>query len=156
MTTSLPMALMYAIRHFEYTYGYHWIDGKPQGIYFEEYFPDALRVLYGGKPAWLYTCEAGHYETTKKPNEWISLAPVPVRGAAYIPDALEALLEQERTGQLEITRYPHMSEKALAWVRREEKATILKHGLLDKEDAFARFMKEKYPLSWADALAQRG
>jgi len=35
---------------------------------------------------------------------------------------------------------------------RRGKNTILKHGLLDKGNDFARFMKEKYPASWADAL----
>ena len=113
MTTSLPMALMYAIRHFEYTYGYHWQDGKPRGICFEEYFPDALEALYGGKAAWLYTCASGECHTTKKPNERISFAPVLVIGAVFIPDALKALLEQERRGQLEIIRHYQMSERAL-------------------------------------------
>ena len=38
MTTLLPMALMYSISHYEYTYGYTQ-DGQ---IYFAEYFPNAL------------------------------------------------------------------------------------------------------------------
>lgn len=33
LTTLLPMALMYGIKHFEYTYGFHFKDGKPQGMY---------------------------------------------------------------------------------------------------------------------------
>lgn len=150
------MALMYAIKHYEYTYGYHWRDGKPHGIYFEEYFEGALKALYGGKSAWLYSCEPGAYETTRKPNEVISHVPVRVANAQFIPDAYEALLAQEQAGALEIVRFHQMSEKALSWVRQAEKDTILKHGLLDKEDDFARFMKEKYPLSWQDALDERG
>lgn len=50
MTTSLPMALLYGVRNFEYTYGYT-RDGR---IYYEEYFQDALRILYRGKQASLY------------------------------------------------------------------------------------------------------
>ena len=155
MTSNLPMALMYCIRHFEYSYGYRWKDGRPGMIYFEEYFPDALAELYAGKSAWLYTCEAGDYETTKKPNEYISFHPVRVIQAERVPDALEALLAQEGAGQLEIVRYHQMDEKALNWVRQAETETILKHGLLDKNDGFARFMKEKYPLSWQDAIARK-
>ena len=156
MTSSLPMALMYAIRHYEYTYGYHWKDGQPQGICYEEYFEGALETLYGGKSAWIYHCEAGDYETTRKPHELISFSPVRVLRADFVENALEALLAQEQAGALEIIRYRQMTEKSLAWVRREEKETILKHGLLDRDDGFARYMKGKYPLSWQDALAERG
>lgn len=53
MTSSLPMALMYGIRNFEYSYGYT-KDGK---IYYEEYFPNALKELYKGKHASLLLSE---------------------------------------------------------------------------------------------------
>ena len=38
MTTLLPMALMYTVRNYEYTYGYT-KDGQ---IHFDEYFPYEL------------------------------------------------------------------------------------------------------------------
>lgn len=47
MTTLLPMALMYAVRNYEYTYGYT----REGQIYLDEYFPNALEILYRGKPA---------------------------------------------------------------------------------------------------------
>ena len=50
MTKSLPMALFYGIRNFEYAYGYR----KTGQIYFAEYFPDALETLYAVKTASLY------------------------------------------------------------------------------------------------------
>lgn len=39
LTASLPMALMYGAKHFEYTYGYT----KDRQIYYEEYFPNGPR-----------------------------------------------------------------------------------------------------------------
>ena len=51
MTTLLPMALMYTVRNYEYTYGYT----KEGQIHFDEYFPNELEILYRGKaPA--FTC----------------------------------------------------------------------------------------------------
>ena len=52
LTALKPMALLYGVRHFEYTYGYT-REGK---LYYEEYFPDALEELYRGKRASLYRC----------------------------------------------------------------------------------------------------
>lgn len=51
MTTLLPMALMYTVSNFEYTYGYT----REGQIYLEEYFPNALEILYRGKaPACIF------------------------------------------------------------------------------------------------------
>ena len=47
LTTLLPMALMYTVRNYEYSYGYT----KEGQIYFDEYFPNALELLYRGKSA---------------------------------------------------------------------------------------------------------
>ncbi|MBQ9858771.1 MAG: hypothetical protein IJO77_07210, partial [Oscillospiraceae bacterium] len=52
LTTLIPMALMYAVKNYEYTYGYN-KEGK---IYFYESFPNALEILYRGKSASLYLC----------------------------------------------------------------------------------------------------
>ena len=68
MTTLLPMALMYGVRNYEYTYGYT----KEGQIYLDEYFPNALEELYRGKPASLYLCDPESVETTRIPNEAVS------------------------------------------------------------------------------------
>ena len=59
MATLLPMALMYGVQNYEYTYGY-----IPEGmIRFEEYFPNELEVLYKGKSASLYICQPESVES---------------------------------------------------------------------------------------------
>lgn len=153
MSSLLPMALMYGIRHFEYSYGFHFEDGHPRGMYYEEYWPGALEALYQGKAASLYTCKAGAYQQTKKPHELVSLEAVPVLSEERVPDLLAALLAQERAGLLEIRRYGTLSQQALAWIRQAEAQTILKHGLLHTPGPFADYMRRHYPDSWQDALA---
>lgn len=147
LASSLPMALMYGIRHFEYTYGYT-RDGR---IYYEEYFPNALEELYRGKGASLYTCSLrSDMETTRIPNEYVTPDEVPVEGEIIVPDVCEALLEQERLGALKIVRWAELSGKSRDWIVKAEAETIAEKGLLTQPDSdFARFMREKYPDSWA-------
>ncbi|MDD6032104.1 MAG: hypothetical protein PUC47_01250 [Oscillospiraceae bacterium] len=108
--SSLPaMALLYGIRHFEYTYGYRWKNGKPQALQYIEYFPGALRELYGQKEGWLYLCEDGDYRPGRIPNEYLSTQPVPVRQCTRIPDLYEELRARERAGELEILPFEALS-----------------------------------------------
>lgn len=151
MTTLLPMALMYGIRNYEYTYGY---TGEGR-IYLEEYFPDALEVLYRGKSARLYLCAPQSVVPGRIPNEVISETAVPVIGETVIPDVCEALLEQERLGTLVIRRYHQLSPGKLEWIRRVEADTILKKDLLNKNSPMADYYRTHYPRSWEMAAAER-
>ena len=146
LTALKPMALLYGIRHFEYTYGYT-RDGR---LYYEEYFPGALETLYRGKSASLYRCAWREgMETTQIPNEYVSAEEVPVEEETLIPDVLEALLEQERLGALRIVRWSEVSGASRDWIVRTEADVILEKGLLGQETDFARYMRETYPVSWA-------
>lgn len=147
MTTSLPMALMYGIRNFEYTYGYT----KEGQIYYEEFFPNALRELYAEKAASLYICTPSAAETTEIPNEVVSKSPVTVAEERHIPDVLEAILEQERLGCLRIRRYHQLSERTLKWIRKTEAEEIREKNLLHIPGPMADYMKLRYPESWAMA-----
>ena len=151
LTASLPMALMYGIRHFEYAYGYT-RDGR---IYYEEYFPNALEELYRGRSASLYLCARREdMEPTAIPNEFVTGLEVPVEEEHPIPDVLAALLEQEQLGALKIVRWDEMDENSRRWVVRAEAETIQEKGLLARpDDPFARYLREKYPESWTLAEA---
>lgn len=147
MTTSLPMALMYGVRNFEYTYGYT----KEGQIYYEEYFPDALRVLYEGKSASLYECLPDVTAGTQIPNEVVSQLPVKIVREIYIPDVMQALLEQERQGTLVIRRYEQLSPRMLEWIFQAELEEIKKRNLLYTPCPMADYMKRYYPAVWAAA-----
>lgn len=147
MTTLLPMALMYSIQNYEYTYGYT-KDGQ---IYLDEYFPNALEILYRGKQASLYLCDPESTEPTKIPNEAITENAVPVISETHISDACEALLEQERLGSLVIHRYHELSEGKLNWIRRVEADGIRKQNLINTPGPMADYYRTHYPESWAIA-----
>lgn len=148
MTTSLPMALMYGIRNFEYTYGYT-KDGQ---IYYEEYFPNALRVLYEGKSASLYECAPQETEHTQIPNEVVSRLPVRICREIPIPDVMQALLEQERQGTLAIRRYEQLSARTLEWILQAEKNEIKKRDLLHTPSPMSEYIRLHYPDAWASAV----
>ena len=148
MTTLLPMALMYGVRNYEYTYGYT----KEGRIYLEEYFPNALEILYRGKTASLYLCAPGTMETTRIPNEVVSEGNVPVLKETVIEDVCEALLEQERLGTLVIHRYETLSQKKRDWIRRVEAQTIREQNLLHTEGPAAEYYRSHYPQAWEDVL----
>lgn len=148
LTALKAMALLYGIKHFEYTYGY----ARDGGLYYEEYFPGALEELYRGKSASLYRCAwREEMERTKIPNEYVSAAEVPVEEEIFIPDVCEALLEEERLGTMRIVRWAEVSEETRDRIRRTEMREILEAGLLGQDSPRARYMREKYPESWAMA-----
>ena len=148
LTSLKPMALLYGIKHFEYTYGYT----KNRELYYEEYFPGALEELYRGKSTSLYRCTWREgMETTAIPNEYVSAEEVPVEEESPIFDVYAALLEQERLGTLRIVRWPDVSEKMRQWIVNAEMEVILANRLLDRDTEMARYMREKYPESWARA-----
>ena len=151
MTTLLPMALMYCVQNYEYTYGYT----KEGHIYLDEYFPNELEILYKGKSASLYICAPESTESTRIPNEAVSEAAVPVIEEIHIPDAMEALLEQERLGNLVINKYDTLSEQGLAWILKTQAEIIQKNELLNTPGPMADYYRTHYPDSWALAISEQ-
>ena len=66
----------------------------------------------------------------------------------HIPDALEALLEQERLGTLVIYRYHQLSERKREWIRKVEAEIITKNDLVHTPGPMADYYREHYPESW--------
>ena len=144
LTTLTPMALMYAVRNYEYTYGYT----REGQIYLDEYFPDALEILYRGKSASLYLCDPARTEPTRIPNEVVCPVAVPVIQEIPIPDACEALLEQERLGNLVIRRYGELPERMRQWILKTEAEEIREKNLLHTPGPMADYYRTHYPESW--------
>ena len=151
MTTLLPMALLYSAKNFEYTYGYT----KDKKIYYEEYYPNSLEEIYKGKMAYLYECEADEVSETKIPNEVISKKEVKVVREIFIPDAYEAILEQEKAGTIKIIRYEELSEERLAWIKCSEAEAIREMNLIDNPSPMADYLKKHYPESWEMCLKEK-
>lgn len=151
LTTLLPMALMYGIRNYEYTYGYT----REGQIYLDEYFPNALEILYKGKSASLYICNPLDNQTTRIPNEVISSGEVSVLKEIRIPDVMDALLEQERLGALVIHRYGELSERQRNWIRKAEADSIRQMNLIGAESPMADYYRTHYPESWALVTSEK-
>ena len=152
LTTLLPMALLYGVRNFEYTYGYT----REGHIYYEEYFPNALEELYQEKRASLYICAPSSVTTTAIPNEVVSPESVTVLEEIVIDDVCEALLEQERLGTLVIRRYHELTDGMLAWIKNAEAEEIRKRNLIHMGGSMADYIRAHYPESWAIVEAEEG
>lgn len=100
-------------------------------------------------------CAPGKTETTRIPNELVSESPVPVIREIAIPDALEALLEQERLGTLVIRRYPELPARTLAWIRKTEADCIREANMLRTQGPKADYYRAHYPESWAMVEAEQ-
>lgn len=145
LTTLLPMALLYGVQNYEYTYGFT----REGQIYLDEYFPNALEVLYRGKRASVYVCDPVQVEQGRIPNEVVSAAQVPVIREMVIPDLYEALLEQEKLGTLVIRRFDTLSPKMLEWICKVETDCIRHAELLHTPGPMAEYYRTYYPESWA-------
>lgn len=151
MTTLYPMALMYSVQNYEYSYGYT----KEGQIYLEEYFPDALQLLYRGKSASVYVCDPENTQTTQIPNEAVSETAVAVIGETRIPDAWEALLEQERLGALVIRRYHELPPEKLQWIVKTQARIIREKDMLQTPGPMADYYRLHYPQSWQLAQSEQ-
>ncbi len=152
LTTLLPMALMYSVRNYEYTYGYN----KNGQIYFDEYFPNALEILYRGRKASLYLCAPEHTKPTEIPHEAVCDCAVSIIEEIHIPDAYEALLEQERAGSLLIHRFETLSPAMLDWIKEVQTDEILQSDLLHTRGPKADYYRTHYPESWNAAIEKAG
>ena len=151
LTTLYPMALLYGVKNYEYTYGFT----AQKQIYFSEYFPNALEILYRGKSASVYTCAPENPQPGRIPHEFVSEQTVKIVEEIRIPDVCEELLKQERLGNLVIQRYDRLTQPELAWIRKVEKEGIIQSGLLERKDPMAVYYRTHYPDSWADAEKQQ-
>lgn len=143
-----PMALLYGIHNFEYAYGYD----KEKRIYYSEYFPGALKELYGGKSASVYLCAPKTTETTRIPFELLSREPVEVLEEIFVPDLYAALLAEERMGTIAIHRYENHVEGHLKWIHAAQLNEIKEYDLLNKGGPRADYIRTHYSKTWEEAL----
>lgn len=110
----------------------------------EEYYPNALEDTYRGVSGYIYRAAA----IPKAPQEIgipdaaASSLPVPVEGAEFVPDALEAILAAERAGLLALTRYGELTGQKRAWIRRTMREQYDSAG---DHPEYRYFLKNKFP-----------
>ncbi len=114
-------------------------DGRLQ---FEEYWENALADTYQGVSGYIYTVAQTDAVTRfeKIHNCFYAETPQRVLACAYIPDALEALLEAEREGKIRIQRYTDLSVKMHKWLY----DTTVKEYRTAAPD-YRYFLEQKFP-----------
>ena len=123
---------------------YRWPgDGK---LHYDEYFPDALRIIYQGHSGWIYTCEGDLPTLEKMP--WVSLseAPLPVTGSRFIPDLYEELLRCEAEGRLIVHRWDTIPDRVRDAFARTVLRSVEDHHLPERpDDPYLRFIRTHLP-----------
>ncbi len=110
--------------------------------HYEEYFPDALEVLYGNTSGFVYQCEGNFTQHPKMPWVYQSAAPVPVTHCRHIPNLYAELLDLERLGRLIIHRYEDFSPAEQAAFRRQAAHSAQSHG---PDSEYRRFLNAHFP-----------
>ena len=147
LTSLYPMALIYGVKNFEYTYGYD-TDGS---IYFSEYFDGAFEKLYAKKSGYIYVCAPKSVEKGSIPNEFLAHEDVEIIQEIFIPDLLEALKCEEQKGNISLLWYKDLSERRLKWIEDTFLKIIKDKDLLNKDTPYARYIKENYFNIWQKA-----
>lgn len=120
---------------------YGFLEGK---ICLDEYYPDALTDTYQGVSGYIYMAEEvpGGEAQQDIPGAIVTEKPVPVSGCEFVPDALKAILDAEKSGQILIRRYQDLPEKMLRWIRESIKAEYMEE---DATPAYRHFLQGKFP-----------
>lgn len=136
-----------------YPYGY---DEAGTPVYME-YYPDALRDIYGDQTGYLYGCERLPKGGVSLENcVFVTQEPVPVSSCIRIGDVYAWLREQEQLGNLKIIRYEALSDEQRSWAEKMVAEEIHKHDLRAQPDcSYARFLRSRFARVWEAAGKER-
>ncbi len=141
------LAMLYTVHCGFFPYGF--TAGKT--VTYEEYYPDGLRDVYGGKRGFLYRCEGlkALENPTGIPGVFVSERPAEVTLEAEAPDVFQWLLQQERQGSFVLHRYRDQSQAKLKLFRQQIRKEIEKEKLQGRGDfGYARFLSLRLPEIW--------
>lgn len=129
--------------------------GKDGKVYYDEKFPDQLKLLYQGRSGYIYQTDADA-EPTSVRGIWISRENAFVTRCTYIPDVYEAVLKEIKKGAVEFLPYEKLTEEQ----RKLNHEGVLRYLLSGRQmnAARVRFYMEHFQDAWLEAqniLAQR-
>ena len=113
-------------------------------LQFEEYYENALADTYAGVSGYIYSVAESD---AMKPyanirNAFFAEMPQKVLSCEFVPDALEALLEAERAGEIVITRYAQLSDRMREWLYRTNPE---EYRNAENAPDYRYFLKKKFP-----------
>jgi len=154
-STDIVVASLYTVHplprpYYYFPYGFD--NGREGKCRYGEYYPDALKEVYGGKRGFIYECDADGEKLENPTNIFcarLSSVPVKVDRCIEIEDMYEWLLEREGEGKFVLKRFETLSEEDLLnWCR------LLAKGMIDDgitpatDNPYIRFVKDKMPKAW--------
>lgn len=142
-----------------YWFPYGFRRGRPDVPVYDELYPDALREVSEGVSGWIYQAEVSEEDVLpfrNIPCARLSVEPVGVTAAAWVPDAYAYLREQEARGRLAVRRFAEQSQEELAWYYGAIRAYMKRKQMdLTPDCSYARFVREKFPFVWERFLEER-
>ena len=155
LTTNPVIAALYSVRPVERPYSWYPYGFSGTTPVYMEYYPGAMKDVYGGKTGYIYHSRCEVELSLENPTPigcaLVSRKPVPVDGYTAMADVYESLLEYERAGKLIVRRYETLSDKQKAFAEKMLLEEIQKHGLKEKDCDYSRFLQERFAEVWEKA-----
>jgi len=155
LTTNPVIAALYTVHPVEKPYSWYPYGFSGTTPVYTEYYPDALRDIYGGKMGYIYHSRCEVELSLDNPTAigcaLVSRKPILVDGYTAVTDVYESLLEYERAGKLIVRRYETLSEKQKAFAEKMLLEEIQKHKLKEKDCDYSRFLQARFAEVWEKA-----
>lgn len=116
-------------------------------VHYDEKFPDQLKILYGGRPGYVYEAEADP-EPGAAPGIWICREAVEVTAVRFIPDAYEAILAQMGRGRVAFVPYEALTQEQKVQNHAGAVDFLRRFPINAAQEAFYR---KHFPLAWEEA-----
>ena len=132
------------------TFGFN-ADGIP--VYTES-FQNSLREFYYGVSGRIYTCEGDYTDDGKVGIRHVvySEKPVAIAKCEIVENAYQRILEYERSGEIILNLYDNLTSKQHASNKNMVQNFIKDAGLMQSNNVYAEFVKEKFPKWWEQML----
>jgi len=154
-STDIVVASLYTVhplpRPYHY-FPYGFDNGREGRCRYAEYYPYALKEVYGGKRGFIYECDVDE-EKLENPTQIfcarVSSVPVKVDKCIKIEDMYKWLLQREGEGKFVLKRFETLTENGLQnWYKRTAE-DMVNDGITPATDnPYIRFIKDKMPKAW--------
>lgn len=159
LTDNIPYALYYIWDAKRNEYDGKYVTGwMKNGIaYYEEQFPDQLKIFYQGVSGYLY-CIADRTDilpVENRENMYYSTEDAIISETKQIDDVYEELLKYEAEGKLVVLRYNEQPVERQNELVNFIAQGIIRSGFFVESKQKQEFMKRHFPKAWEKAILQK-
>ena len=158
LTDSIPYALFYIWDAAHTGYSGKYVTGgfRDGRAFYEEQFPDQLKIFYQGVSGYLYRIQhtSDMQPVANRPGLFSYAGKAAVADVICIPDVHEALLEYEAAGQLQVLRYNEQSDTRKSELNRMIALHIHRSNFFAGDPEQQQFMRKHFTESWRIANEQ--